>query len=136
MTVSPRAVAPQSLFPGTIVSVPVIWPVTHKGIVSDRFLNGKPLVISNSARNGRVAEESWDTFSQGKAVSVDGYPSQLSSHLVVSRARSRIGTKYDLFNQNCEHLVTEAHGMSPRSAQLAAFITLGVIGLTIAFASN
>lgn len=40
--------------PGNVVSVPAYIIFRHKGIVSDRWYGGKPMVISNSARAGAM----------------------------------------------------------------------------------
>jgi len=40
--------------PGMAVSIPTFLIYRHKGIVSDHWHNGKPMIISNSARAGGV----------------------------------------------------------------------------------
>lgn len=113
--------------PGTVVSIPTFVIYRHKGIVSDRWYNGKPMIISNSARAGGVQEEPWDVFAEGYIVTEDGYPSGLPSYEVVSRARSFIGTLYDLFSWNCDHLVAAAHGLEPQSLQVAATVAVAAL---------
>lgn len=115
------------LIPGTVVSVPLLGIFRHRGIVSDRFHDGKPTVISNSAPSGGVAEEPWDTFAAGAEVAVEGYPSDLPPYAVVQRARGRIGSSYKLFNWNCEHLISYAHGQRPASPQVAAVVALVIL---------
>jgi hypothetical protein len=112
-------VTPASLCPGTVVFVWIFPWIRHKGIVSDRFSGGKPMVISNSARAGGVAEEQWDDFAGHQPIYVEGYPSKLPGWTVVQRARACVGAKYDVFRWNCEHLTTHAHGLTPRSPQIA-----------------
>ena len=124
-----------SLLPGTVVSIWVFPIFRHRGIVSDRFSGGEPMVISNSARAGRVAEEPWHLFAAGQRVLVEGYPSNLLPSEVVSRARSLIGKAYDLLRWNCEHLTSYAHGQQPASPQVAATATALVLGGLIALAS-
>jgi hypothetical protein len=113
--------------PGTVVSVPFLGVFRHKGIVSDRFHNGAPMVISNSPNAGGVTEEPWDVFASGNQVTVEGYPSNLPPCTVVQRARARIGSRYQLFNWNCEHLVLYAHGQQPATPQVAAVVTLAIL---------
>ena len=120
--------------PGTVVSVPVFKLFRHKGIVSDRFINGCPMVISNSARAGGVAEEPWEVFAAGQAATVEEYPSTLPGYVILQRARQHIGTKYQLFDWNCEHLVSHAHGKRPESPQVAAAIIVAVLVGVIGFA--
>lgn len=121
------------LKPGTVVSIPVLVFWNHKGIVSDRWHNSKPMVISNSARRGGVQEEPWDDFACGCRVSVEGYPSNLQSFMVLARAREFMGTAYDLVKWNCELLVAHAHGLKVQSPQLAITaiiaLVLGAIAL-------
>jgi hypothetical protein len=112
-----------------VVSIPTFLIYRHKGIVSDRWHNGKPMIISNSARAGRVCEEPWDVFAEGHAVAGDGYPGGLPNYEVIGRARLLIGTQYDLFNWNCEHFVTKAHGLKPQSPQVA--VTAAVAALCV-----
>jgi hypothetical protein len=62
----------------------------------------------NSARAGGVAEELWEVFAAGQPVTVEEYPSALPGYVILQRARSHIRTKYQLFDWNCEHLVSHA----------------------------
>ncbi len=112
---------------GTVVSIPIFLFYSHKGIVSDRWYGGKPMIISNSARSGGVREELWGVFAEGCVVTVDGNPSGLPHFEVLSRARSLIGTQYDLFRWNCEHFVAYAHGLKPQSAQVAITVAIAML---------
>jgi hypothetical protein len=134
---STNAVFPNSasLRPGTVVSVWVFPILRHKGIVSDQWSGDKPMVISNSARAGGVAEEPWEVFAAGQAVTNEGYPSNLWPTEVVSRARSLIGTRYHLLKWNCEHLTRYAHGQQPASPQVAFVVGALVLGTLIAVAT-
>jgi hypothetical protein len=122
-------IVPSTLLPGTIVSVPILWFWRHHGIVSERFHGDKPMVISNSARAGGLTEEPWDTFAAGQPVAVEGYPGSLPPHLVLHRARSLINKAYDVLAWNCDHLTSHAHGLEPRSPQLAATAAVGMFAL-------
>ena len=112
--------------PGMMVSVPIFLIYRHIGIVSDRWHGGKPMVISTSARAGVVREESWNTFTQGRVVTAEVYPGRLPSWEVVRRARSLIGTQYDLLTRNCEQFVTFAHGLKPQSVQVALTVAIAL----------
>ncbi len=113
--------------PGTVVSIPIFLVYRHKGIVSDRWYNGKPMVISNSGRFGGVAEEPWDVFAQGRSVTAERLSGTMPLHEVVSRAQSLVGTKYDLYDWNCEHLVTYAYGLIPHSSQVVTTLAITAI---------
>lgn len=121
---------------GTAVSVWVFPFFRHKGIVSDRFLGGKPMVLSNSARARGVAEEPWEVFSAGQAVLVEGYPGSLAPRAVVQRARSLVGTQYDLLRWNCEHLISYAHGLTPKSPQVAVVMAAALIAAMMVLAAD
>lgn len=122
-----QEVTPARLMPGTVVSVPFLGVFRHKGIVSDWFHDGAPTVISNSPNAGGVTEEQWTAFAAGNQVTVEGYPSSLPPSTVVQRARERIGSRYQLFNWNCEHLVSYAHGRQPATPQVAAVVALAIL---------
>ena len=117
--------------PGTIVSVPAYIFFRHKGIVSNRWHGGRPMVISNSARAGGVAEESWDVFTSGQAWKEEGHPGSLSSWEVLDRARSRAAPPYNPFTWNCESFVAYCHGLLPASPQLAVVLVVALVGAAI-----
>ena len=107
----------KNLLPGTILAVDSGF-YRHVGIVTDRTMDGRPMVISNSFRKGGVFEEPWDDFSCHQHVAVQGYPGQLDADSVLRRARTKTGTRWNLFVWNCEHFVYWAHGLRPHSPQL------------------
>lgn len=117
--------------PGTVVSIPTFLIYRHKGIVSDRWRNGKPMIISNSARAGGVQEEPWDVFAEDHIINVDGYPSGSPNYEVVNRAHSLIGTQYDLFNWNCEHFVASVHKLKKQSYQVTITVAIAVLCLSM-----
>lgn len=125
------------LNPGTIVQIN-FGLYKHPGIVSDRTMNSMPMVISNSFRKRGVYEEPWEDFSNGKEFNYKGYPGILSPDEVLSRARSRIGTGWNLFNWNCEHFVRWSHGLKSRSPQVITYATctIAVAGLALLFSKG
>lgn len=126
-SILPRA--PRYPPPGTVVSTPFLLVYRHRGIVSDRWYLGKPMVISGSGRAGSVIEEPWDVFAAGHQVRDDGYPSALPPHEVLRRARAVIGTRYQTLYWNCDHLVAVAHGQELDSPQVAATVVVAVLAL-------
>lgn len=113
---------PHELSPATAVGY---WvqvggvDVFHVGLVTDRQCQaGAPYVISASKRTGRVAEETWEEFSQGAPVSTYDVRGDLPPHHVLERARARDGHEWHLFLANCEHFVRWAHGLPEESPQL------------------
>src|SRR5690348_11485574 len=121
---------------GTIVSTDthIFW--RHRGIVSDRWHGGKPMVISASARSGVACEELWDAFSSGKPVRDEGYPDLLPPWEVLRRARALMGREYRLLEFNCDHFVALAHGQEARSPQLGATLTIALLFILVRAAAR
>lgn len=105
------------LKPGEVIGVRV-GPVTHVGIVSDRYAGGMPMVISNSHRAGCVAEEPFSVFQGSYSLVSVPQTVSLPASLILFRAREKLGTKWNLFTWNCEHFVHWALGLEPKSPQL------------------
>ncbi len=122
--------------PGTVISVAAYVFFRHKGVVSDRWYQGKPMVISNSARAGGIAEEPWDVFTSGQAWTDEGYPGTLSPWEVLQRARSAYGTKYHVLNWNCESFAAYCHGLPPNSPQVAAVALISLAGIALVAARS
>ncbi|MBI2755069.1 MAG: hypothetical protein HYX46_16365 [Betaproteobacteria bacterium] len=116
--------------PGTVVWVWGFLFLRHRGIVSDRWYGGRPMVIASSWGNG-VIEEPWDEFRAGQQVYEEGYLGQLPAHEVLWRARSRIGTAYRIADSNCDHLVNYAHGLPVISEQIREAATVVMIGIAL-----
>ena len=107
--------------PGTIVSVD-FGIYHHPGIVTDRLLDGKPMVISNSYRRRGVFEESWDDFTCGRKVLVRRSPDPSQVAAILQRSRSRIGNRWNLLRWNCEHFVAWSYGNHSHSPQLQSLV--------------
>ena len=117
-----------SLNPAQVIGVRV-GPIVHLGIVSDRFANGEPMVISNSLRAGGVAEEPLSVF-QGRYLLVPvSLPRVLPAGHILSLARQKLGSRWNLLSWNCEHFVHWAYGLGLKSPQLDRASVL--VGLTV-----
>ncbi|PCI40443.1 MAG: hypothetical protein COB46_06970 [Rhodospirillaceae bacterium] len=101
--------------------------VWHMGIYT-----GRGTVIDTVPTNG-TSERSLADFADGKEVLDGGYPGNLQNWLVVENAKRMIGEAYSFARSNCEHLVSQAHGLKKSSPQLQILAAFGVITL-IAFA--
>jgi len=121
---------PATLRPGTVLSTGRPF-YRHVGMVTDRFVNGVPTVISSSGGRGMVVEESLDAFRGQGDIRADGYLGSLSPEMVLVRARAKLGTRYSLFNWNCEQFVRYAHGLNQESPQLATVTSLLILALVI-----
>ncbi len=87
------------------------------------------MVISNSALTVGFTEEPRDAFAAGLPITVEGYSGRRPPHVVLHRARSLVNRPYDVFTWNCDHLASYAHGLEPRSHQLAATAAIGIFAL-------
>lgn len=108
-----------SFKPGNVLAVDM-GPYLHVGVAGDRLLNGEQTVIENSKQTGRVQEVPLSAFAAGRRVADRKSPGRLAVHEVLERARSKLGTTYDLFVWNCEHFTSWAHGQRPHSPQIEA----------------
>jgi hypothetical protein len=118
---------PGDLPVGAPVYVVVFGLVKHWGILADRFVDGKPTVVSNSYRAGGTFEEAWDAFSGGRDVHYAPLSTALAGSEVLRRARARLGRRWSLWSWNCEHAVREALGLPVQSPQLRTAVAVGVI---------
>ena len=135
---------------GGVVAAEVMTPwgrVHHKGIVSDRYgSDGQPMILHASDRFGYVVETEAADFALRATgpVYFVGYAGEVPPDEVLRRARSRLGEKYRLLKNNCEHFVSGVHGLEPTSPQLrssvgltvTALATVAVIGGLIALAAS
>lgn len=111
---------------GAIVKV-LMGAYDHYAVVSDRYDNGKPMLISLSARQGTVCEEAWDYCAGNRKVVLSPVQGDLHPHQVVQRARSKLGgIKYSLLTRNCEHFARWAHDLKVESKQVQ--VTLLITG--------
>jgi hypothetical protein len=124
--------------PGTVIStVGFHGLATHTGIVSSEVdpVTGEQLVIHNARRNGTVEEPVSRFCSGNRPLLVEGFPGRLPPELVVARARSKIGTPWNLFEWNCEDMVNYAHGLRGAPTQVStwalAFTVIGVLTLAL-----
>lgn len=98
----------------------------HIGIVTDRWESGEQMVICCSSRRGMVVEERLSEFLGGFLPELVEEPTTLTNYEILSRARAKLGQRYDLFTWNCEHFVSHALGRKPESPQLIFAIMTGL----------
>jgi HRAS-like suppressor 3 len=119
---------------GSILSVN-LGLYTHVGLVTGHDHRGLPLITSNSLRRGGVFQESFEAFCEGrpcKLVAAAGH----DALLLVQRARSAIGSSYDLLRFNCEHFIEWVRGNSPTSGQVAFWGAVAIVaGICVAAAT-
>lgn len=117
--------------PGTPVKIGCL-AYNHYAIVSDRFTQDKPMLISLSFRTGSVAEEPWDVVVRGRKVAPSRLQSNLTPEEIVQRARIAVGQRgYNLVTRNCEHFVRETLGLSARSRQIETAAGAGISTLLL-----
>lgn len=108
--------------PGSVVAIKCWWG-EHWGIVAGDY--GRLTIISNRGIKGGVTEEPWDdVVGAAEWRTVDTPATTLPAYLVVARARSMIGTRYNFRTWNCQDHVFWALGLQPQSPQRD-----GVVGL-------
>lgn len=105
--------------PGSVLDID-FGPFRHRVIASYLAWDGKPALISATARTGTVLEEPWDRVVQGREVTLISLPESEAVGLgLVIRARQYIRQwRYNLFNSNCEHFVSMILEGRPTSPQL------------------
>ncbi|MBY5946978.1 lecithin retinol acyltransferase family protein [Photobacterium rosenbergii] len=94
----------------------------HYGIA-----DGRGYVIHNSKKWRRVERESELEFSEGRRIEVSDisgpYP-----RAAVRYAKSKLGRTYNLFSQNCEQFVREAHGLQIECTQFQRLVVAAAGG--------
>jgi hypothetical protein len=110
------------LIPGSVVAIKCWWG-EHWGIVAGDY--GRLTIISNRGLKDGVTEEPWeDVVGNADCRIVDNIATLLPAYLVIARARSMIGTRYNFWTWNCEHHVYWALGQRPQSPQRDAVASL------------
>ncbi len=106
---------------------------THYGIAGDSRVAGEQSVISCSRRRRGCAEESLSAFANGTRVTCHGLIGNLAPFDILARARADIGSTWHLMTDNCEHHVTRACGLKPKSPQIrrAAAGTMAIAVLAL-----
>lgn len=115
--------------PGDVV-VSQFGPYQHWSIVSDKMCSmGKYMLISATKRTGTVAEETWDTVTQGKTTYVANITSNKPIISILADARSQIGKwAYSVSSKNCEHFAKWSSGLEFSSTQVKAGVGGAVTG--------
>ena len=101
---------------------------THYGIAGDQTIDGEQTVISCSWRTRVTTEESLALFANEQDIDDRGYIGDLAPHDILARARADLGRAWHLTRNNCEHHVTRACGLKPRSPQLRR-ATVGAVAI-------
>jgi hypothetical protein len=128
------------LQPGDVVERAGDWGTKHRGIFAGYDAWGRGIVIHN-AKGDYVRQVLFEVFAQKLPVVV---ASRIASdiwqqQLIVARAQSQLGRRYDLLKFNCDHLVTYAQtgvANSPQLQALAGLTGLAVVALGIFHASR
>lgn len=120
-----------TVIPGSVVAIKCWWG-EHWGIVAGDY--GRLTIISNRGLKDGVTEEPWeDVVGNAEWRVVDNLATLLPPHLIVARARSKIGTRYDFWTWNCEHHVSWALGLQPKSPQRDGVVSLLGVACLLVF---
>ena len=87
---------------------------------------GPNLIVHASKENG-VTLAYLSNAIEGKHVINHGRWGELSNFKIILRAISMIGTPYNLFTQNCEHVVRCASGVKVESPQIQAAVVVALV---------
>jgi len=112
------------LRPGLVIAIAYWWG-EHWGVVAAQ--GGRWTLISNRAARAGVTEEPLEALLAGRRWHQLDLGIDLPGDLVVARARSALGSRYDFWRWNCEDLVYWVHGLNLRSPQRNA--VLGTLAL-------
>ena len=100
----------------------------HWALVTDKFHEGKPMLISNTMRNGTVREEPWDQVVGANKYKIHFVRTNIPKKFLLERARSAINNvKYNLLDYNCEHFVNDIISGKANSVQVRSVLTIGGI---------
>ncbi|PSU34734.1 lecithin retinol acyltransferase family protein [Photobacterium lutimaris] len=94
----------------------------HYGIA-----DGYGYVIHNSKKWRRIERETEPEFSEGRRIEVSDIAGE-NPRQAVSYARSKLGRSYNLFSQNCEQFVREAHGLPIECTQFQRLVVAAAGG--------
>ena len=78
----------------------------HVGTVSERRW-----IYANSRKYGQLCEVPPFEFSNGRLIQNEGFIGLRSRFEVLRHLRVRLGSRYRLLENNCEHTNNEAHGL-------------------------
>ena len=93
----------------------------HYGI-----FDGKGNVIHNSKVNKKVCCEPLNVFSGGRTILINSKITSENREQTVQTAMLYLELPYDLFSNNCEHLVRIAHGLDKHSDQVERVLIAAV----------
>lgn len=116
---------------GDRITVPGrIPPIRHHGIYA-----GNGYVLHACFDHGMVVETPMAQFTGGHEPRIEKRAKRGLEYVVVARARSLLGKKYDLAQWNCEHLASYAadgEATSPTARLAAGIVGLVFVGLAAA----
>ena len=101
--------------------------IQHYGLFAGWGSDGTPYVYENNITTG-VRLVPFDVFAAGQPVECIPYTGPTPRSVILQRARSALGSRYDLFRANCEHFVTWCQQGLARSPQLAAALLTAALG--------
>jgi hypothetical protein len=103
--------------PGALISIDM-GVYSHIGLVTDRWVKGKPTIIALSETHDSVVELPWHEVVDRRTVKL--YPEQgaLAPSLVINRARACLGKLQWRVSFNCEHFARAIHGLEIKSIEL------------------
>lgn len=89
--------------------------------------DGQGYVVHNSKKWRQVARETEAEFAEGHAI-VESNIQGDDPDMAVAYALCQLGRPYDLFSQNCEQFVREAHGLPIECTQFQRLVVVAAGG--------
>ena len=104
----------------------------HWALLSDKVSGGKPMLISNTWRNGTVKEEAWDQVVGGRPYKIHAVKPSSPAHVILTKARNAAGhVKYDLIRYNCEHFINDMITGVAKSSQVRQMALIGSLTFAV-----
>ncbi|OZS43687.1 lecithin retinol acyltransferase family protein [Photobacterium sanguinicancri] len=97
--------------------------------------DGRGGVIHNSKKRRQVQFDTIDEFAEGREVIVSSITSD-NPKLAFLHAKKFVGTPYNIFTQNCEQFVRQAHGLPVECTQFQRLMVVAFGGYLVVGEKN
>lgn len=112
--------------PGALISIDM-GAYDHVGLVTNRFIEGMPTIISLSETHNTVVEQSWYEAVENRKVKLYSEQGVIDPSHAITRARAYLGKLRWSFFYNCEHFARAVHGLEVKSIELRKIAFKGLI---------
>ncbi|MGJ3258470.1 MAG: lecithin retinol acyltransferase family protein [Rhodospirillales bacterium] len=120
----------------TDIPVGAILVIDMSGYHHYGIYMGNGHVAHNSKQTGMVCIEPLHSFLEGKPLRYQAPEQPVQADLLFEKIIPKLGEKYSLFSNNCEHFVSSTTNDQPSSSQVNAVAIGAILGLAYGFISN